>query len=72
VYIYFKFGFLFQLAFPATAAVVGVTALHATLTASQWIGFAVVVVAVTGLGWHERHTPTPVVAAAETETARLP
>jgi drug/metabolite transporter (DMT)-like permease len=63
---------LAELAFPATAAIVGVTALHATLTASQWIGFAVVVVAVTGLGWHERRTPTPVVAAPETETARLP
>lgn len=63
---------LAELAFPATAALVGVTALHATLTASQWIGFAVVVAAVTGLGWHERRTPTPVVAVPETEAARLP
>jgi drug/metabolite transporter (DMT)-like permease len=45
---------LAELAFPATAAVLGVTALGARFTASQWIGFAVVVVAVTGLGWHER------------------
>jgi drug/metabolite transporter (DMT)-like permease len=64
---------LAELAFPATAAVVGVTALGSTLTTSQWVGFAVVVVAVTALGWHEHRTPRPVVAASveETETARL-
>lgn len=45
---------LAELAFPATAAILGVTVLGATFTVSQWIGFAVVVLAVTGLGWHER------------------
>jgi drug/metabolite transporter (DMT)-like permease len=63
---------LAELAFPATAAVVGVTALGATLSASQWVGFAIVVLAVTGLGWHERHTTTPVVTSPETENAATP
>jgi DME family drug/metabolite transporter len=45
---------LAELAFPVTAAVVGVGFLGAQLTGTQWIGFAVVVVAVTALGWHER------------------
>jgi threonine/homoserine efflux transporter RhtA len=40
-----------------------VTLLGAQLTASQWIGLVVIVAAVTGLGWHERRTPKPVVAA---------
>jgi drug/metabolite transporter (DMT)-like permease len=44
---------LAELAFPATAAILGVTVLDTTFTASQWTGFAVVVLAVTGLGWHE-------------------
>jgi len=50
------------LTFPATAALIGVTLLGARLSASQWIGLVVVVAAVTGLGWHERRTPKPVVA----------
>ncbi|HEX5401011.1 MAG TPA: DMT family transporter [Pseudonocardiaceae bacterium] len=64
---------LAELAFPATAAVVGVTALGATLSTSQWIGFAVVVLVVTGLSWHEHRTTTPVVAApAPKENAEAP
>jgi DME family drug/metabolite transporter len=63
---------LAELAFPATAAVIGVTALGATLSASQWVGFAVVVLAITGLGWHERRTTTPVVGAAPEEHAETP
>lgn len=64
---------LAELAFPATAAVVGVAALGAHLSATQWLGFGIVVLAVTGLGWHERHTSEPVVAARNDETpARLP
>ncbi|HEY2044411.1 MAG TPA: DMT family transporter [Jatrophihabitans sp.] len=43
-----------ELAFPATAAVVGVAFLDASLTTSQWLGFAVLVAAITGLSWHER------------------
>lgn len=45
---------LAELAFPVTAALVGVGLLGARLTWTQWLGFAVVVVSVTALGWHER------------------
>lgn len=43
-----------ELAFPATAAVIGVLFLHAHLTGSQWLGYVVVVGAITALAWHER------------------
>lgn len=43
-----------ELAFPGTAAVVGVVFLHSHLRWSQWVGFAIVVVAITALGWNER------------------
>ncbi|HEY0803953.1 MAG TPA: DMT family transporter [Pseudonocardiaceae bacterium] len=56
---------LAELTFPATAALIGVTVLGAHLTASQWLGLVIVVAAVTGLGWHERRTPSPVVAVPE-------
>lgn len=52
---------LAELAFPVTAALVSVTVLDATLSATQWIGLIVVVAAVTGLGWHERGGQTAVV-----------
>lgn len=56
---------LAELAFPATAALVGVSVLGARLSVTQWLGFAVVIAAVTGLGWHERRTRTPMVTAPE-------
>jgi DME family drug/metabolite transporter len=43
-----------ELAFPATAAIVGVGFLGARLSSSQWFGFALVLAAIVGLGWHER------------------
>ncbi|WP_081855533.1 DMT family transporter [Saccharopolyspora rectivirgula] len=52
---------LAELSFPATAAIVGVFVLGAELTASQWIGFATVVLVVAGLGWHERVSKVKVV-----------
>jgi drug/metabolite transporter, DME family len=51
-----------EMAFPATAAVVGVLFLHTDLAWSQWLGFAVIVAAITALGWHER-TRRPAVEA---------
>jgi drug/metabolite transporter (DMT)-like permease len=54
---------LAELAFPATAALLGVVALGARFTVSQWLGFAVMLLAVTGLGWHERHRASPTVTA---------
>lgn len=43
-----------ELAFPATAAFIGVAFLGSHLDTSQWLGLAIVVVAVAALGWHER------------------
>ncbi|MFC4004567.1 DMT family transporter [Prauserella oleivorans] len=56
---------LAELAFPATAAVIGVSFLDSTLSATQWLGLFVVIAAVTALGWHERTRPTPVVVPPE-------
>lgn len=56
---------LAELMFPVTAAVVGVTVLDATLTASRWVGLVVVVASVTALAWHEARSPRPAVRAPE-------
>lgn len=52
---------LAELAFPVTAAVLGVSFLDARLVATQWIGLLIVVTAVTALGWHERVGGKPMV-----------
>jgi drug/metabolite transporter, DME family len=57
---------LAELAFPVTAALVGVGLLGARLTVTQWLGFLVVVAAVTALGLHERiRRSTPFVVSPE-------
>jgi drug/metabolite transporter (DMT)-like permease len=56
---------LAELAFPVTAAVVGVLVLDRTVSASQWLGFAVVLVFVTALALHESGSPRPAVAAPD-------
>ena len=55
---------LAELAYPLTAAVVGVAFLDAQLIASQWIGAALVVGAVTALSWHESRAKVPSVQVA--------
>lgn len=50
-----------ELAFPVTAAAVGVLVLNSTLAASQWVGFGVVLAAVTGLAFHENRRQRPAV-----------
>lgn len=61
---------LAELAFPVTAALVGVVVLDGSLTTSQWVGFAVVLTAVTALVLQDRPGPAaPVVV--EPERARL-
>lgn len=55
---------LAELAFPATAALLGVTVLGAQLSVTQWVGLAAVVATVTALGWHERRRRPAVEAAA--------
>lgn len=58
---------LAELSFPATAAIIGVFVLGAELSATQWAGFALVVVMVAGLGWHERVSRVKVVEDPEVE-----
>lgn len=43
-----------ELAFPLTAAIVGVAFLGASLSGTQWLGAGIVVVSVTAMGVHER------------------
>lgn len=56
---------LAELAFPLTAALVGVTVLRGSLDGSQWVGFLVVLASVVGLALHERASERPAVAAAD-------
>lgn len=60
---------LAELAFPATAAFVGVVFLGAQLTWSQWVGFALLVSAITAFGRRERQAE-PTVSAAEPAPVR--
>ena len=59
---------LAELAFPATAAVVGVGVLSAELSVTQWIGFALIVLMIAALGWHERAGRRQVVTEKPTES----
>ncbi|HET8640804.1 MAG TPA: DMT family transporter [Pseudonocardiaceae bacterium] len=61
---------LAELAFPVTAALIGVGLLGARLTWTQWLGFAIVVSSVTALGWHERvRRDRPMVAPPREQVA---
>lgn len=53
---------LAEMAFPVTAALIGVTLLGTELVPTQWLGLAVIVASVTALGLRERRE-RPVVAA---------
>ncbi|MGA8112757.1 MAG: EamA family transporter [Actinocatenispora sp.] len=52
---------LAELAFPTTAALVGVFVLNEKFAATQWIGVLLVVASVTALGLHERAAQAPAV-----------
>jgi drug/metabolite transporter (DMT)-like permease len=54
-----------ELAFPLTAAAVGVTLLGGSLDASQWAGFAVVLASVVLLAVHERRSEHPAVVVPD-------
>ncbi len=56
---------LAEMAFPATAAFVGVVFLNGDLSWSQWIGFAIVVGSITTLGLRERQEDPTVEAPEE-------
>jgi drug/metabolite transporter (DMT)-like permease len=51
-----------ELAFPVTAALVGVLAFAARPSASQWLGFGIVLATVVALAVHERRSAHPAVA----------
>jgi DME family drug/metabolite transporter len=55
---------LAELAYPLTAAIVGVAFMDAHLVAGQWIGAALVVGSVTALSWHESRAKVPSVQVA--------
>lgn len=56
---------LAELAFPVTAALVGVTLLRGSLGASQWVGFGMVLGSVVLLALHEQSSRRPAVAAPD-------
>lgn len=56
---------LAELAFPLTAALVGIGWFDHVLNAGQWIGAGLVVITVTALAWHESTSGRPAVAADE-------
>ncbi len=58
-----------ELAFPLTAAFIGVTLLDGSLDGSQWIGFAVLLASVTVLALHERRARTPAVMVGPLQPA---
>lgn len=53
---------LAELAFPLTAAVVGIVAFSARPSATQWLGMGIVLTAVVGLALHEQRSARPAVA----------
>lgn len=54
-----------ELAFPVTAALVGVTLLGGSLQPSQWAGFVIVLGAIIALAVHERRSERPAVFVSE-------
>ncbi len=54
---------LAELAFPLTAAVVGIIAFGARPTGTQWLGVAIVLASVVGLALHEQRSSRPAVDA---------
>ncbi|WP_347350463.1 DMT family transporter [Intrasporangium sp.] len=63
---------LAELAFPMTAALVGVSVLGGSLDGSQWVGFAVVLASVVGLALHERAGERPAVAVSDRAEDAIP
>ena len=58
-----------ELAFPLTAALIGVTFLDGSLDGSQWIGFVLLLTSVTLLALHERRARTPAIMTGPLQPA---
>lgn len=56
---------LAELAFPLTAALVGIIAFAARPTGTQWLGFAIVLGTLVGLALHEQRSRRPAVAVPD-------
>lgn len=63
---------LAELAFPLTAAAVGVTLLDGRLDGSQWAGFVVVLTSVVLLALHENRSRRPAVAVPDAAEEAIP
>ena len=63
---------LAELAFPVTAAFVGVAFLEGSLDASQWTGFVIVLASVVLLALHEHRARRPAVAAPDRAEDAVP
>ncbi|WP_244903659.1 DMT family transporter [Ornithinimicrobium cerasi] len=63
---------LAELAFPVTATLVGVLALDARPTWTQWLGVGIVLVTVVLLSLHERRSTHPAVVVQDSDSRRLP
>jgi drug/metabolite transporter (DMT)-like permease len=63
---------LAELAFPLTAAAVGVAFLDGGLDASQWLGFVIVLASVVTLSLHENWAARPAVAVDDRATDAIP
>ncbi|MFF5324674.1 DMT family transporter [Janibacter hoylei] len=63
---------LAELAFPLTAAAVGLWLLDARLSSTQWIGFAILLVTISSLIIHENRSPRPAVAVASRASEAVP
>ncbi|MBO4209209.1 DMT family transporter [Micromonospora echinofusca] len=61
---------LAELAFPLTAALVGLTLLDGRLDGSQWCGLVLVLASVASLAWHENHGSRPVVRQPQRDVHR--
>ncbi|GAB3623975.1 DMT family transporter [Mariniluteicoccus endophyticus] len=61
---------LAELAFPLTAAAVGVLVLHGRLGPTQWVGFAVVLGSVVALALHEHRATVPAVVPDPTPAVK--
>jgi drug/metabolite transporter (DMT)-like permease len=62
---------LAELAFPITAAIVGIVAFATRPTATQWTGLLIVLVTVVALALHERRSSRPAVAVPSLARAAL-
>lgn len=60
-----------ELAFPVSAAVVGVVFLHKSLAASQWVGAVLLVASIAAMCWHESHARVAAIDSPQEPAHRM-